>query len=118
MWAGCVHHAFYTLAYRYPESAGAIASANSPRPGHTLSRTTEWKEAVDSCAVVATGPVASFILLDMKECCVFAYESATELKEGFFRLVDVKRFETICNLDMLNEISLIKRKGCRALRKL
>ena len=56
-------------------------------------------------------------MLDMKECCVFAYESATELKEGFFRL-DVKRFETICNLDMLNEISLIKHKGCRALRKL
>jgi hypothetical protein len=53
----------------------------------------------------------------MKGRCVFAYESATELKEGFFRL-GVKRFETICNLDMLNEISLIKPTGCRALRKL
>ena len=57
-------------------------------------------------------------MLDMKECCVFAYESATELKEGFFHL-GVKRFETIFNVDMLNEISLIKLKGgCRALRKL
>ena len=51
-------------------------------------------------------------MLDMKECCVFAWGSATELKEGFFCL------ETICNVDMLNEISLIKPKGCRALRKL
>jgi hypothetical protein len=37
---------------------------------------------------------------------------------GFFYL-GVKRFETIFNADMLNEISLIKLTGgCRALRKL
>ena len=57
-------------------------------------------EAVDSCAVVATDPVASSILLDMKGCCVnwlglccrrvyehkYIYHTATELLEGFRRL--------------------------------
>jgi hypothetical protein len=56
-------------------------------------------------------------MLDMKECCVFAYAINTELKEGFRRL-GAKRWATICNVDMPNEIGLIKRRGCRALRKL
>jgi hypothetical protein len=38
---------------------------------------------------IATDPFAIGIMLDMKECCVFAYAINTELNEGFFRL-DVK----------------------------
>ena len=53
----------------------------------------------------------------MKECFVYAFAINTEPKEGTFRN-GVKRFETVFNVDMLNEFSLIKLKGCRALRKL
>ena len=41
----------------------------------------------------------------------------SELLEGFRRL-GARRWAAVFNVDMLNEISLIKCRGCRALRKL